>query len=451
MHIYSVNNKYLNIKGNKMLTKINAVLILLLPMCLYSQSDLKNLEILPNHIQNALEERERAIESYLPPEIQEQIFSSVVEKSRIWNEGALKVSFKGGSHSLHRLIAETANIWTKYGEITFDFGYDPIKETFRTWSPHDSSHIRVGFDYKGYWPLVGNISVDWSLIPKGQISLNLEEFNKGVLPSDWKAIVLHEFGHALGFKHEHQSPDGDCDFDWPKVYSELAKEPNKWDEKKVDHNLRKLKERGLMFSDYDKESIMHYSLPAWMFKSGTKSKCYTEKNVELSGMDKKMMSTIYPVKQSEFSSQRNKISMLYEQILLPYINSDSISSESKSTAYEIFGTKAAYFSTEKNENSKYIVGIQGLNIDDIKYYELSQYIMKSGYSINLNSNYKEPRPWLANFSIVLYYTQKNKNKAKELASELSKITGIKFEIGIGNGLAVFDPEKQFYVHYIQSN
>jgi len=437
--------KYLDME-----TKILTLLILLLPFLVYSQTDLKNLEILPRNIQKTLDDRERVLQTDLPPEIAELISASVVEKSKIWNEGALRVSFKGGSPSLHRLIAETANVWTNYGDITFDFGYNPINRTFRTWVPNDSSHIRIGFDYKGYWSIVGNTSVDWSLVPKGQITLNFEEFDQGDLPTEWKAIVLHEFGHALGFKHEHQSPDSDCDFDWPKIYTELAKEPNKWDEKKVDHNIRKLQERGLMFSEYDKNSIMHYSLPFWMFKSGVESQCYTEKNIELSALDKKMMNTIYPVKLSDFSSQRRKISVLYEEIILSYVNADSVLSESKSVAYEIFRNKADYFSSERNENSKYIVGIQGLNVDEYKYSEFSQFIKDKGYSINLNSNYRDKRSWLATVPIVLYYSRKNKNKARELASELSKITGEKFEIGIGRGLAVFDPTKQFYIHWIPS-
>ena len=405
----------------------------------YAQTDIGNLEILPENIQDALDKREKTLGKNLPPEIEKLVSSSVVEKSKIWNEGVLKVSFKGGNSTLHRKIAETANIWTNYGDITLDFGYNPIKRTFRVWKPNDTSHIRVGFEYKGYWSIVGNTSVDWSIIPKGQISLNLQNFDNGNLPVNWKATVLHEFGHALGFKHEHQSPDSECDFDWPKVYSELAKKPNQWNKEKVNHNIRKLRERGLTFSKYDNKSIMHYNLPSWMFKTGEKSECYTEKNLKLSVLDKKMMNKIYPLEDSDFKSQREKISVVYENIKIAYEKSDSISTTSNTVAYKIFKKKADYFSKERNENSKYIVGIQGLNVNEKKYSRFAQFIKNKGYTINLNSNYKENRPWLAKVSIVLYYNRKNKNKAREIALELSKITGQKFDIGIGKGLAVFDP------------
>lgn len=41
----------------------------------------------------------------------------------------------------------------------------------------------------------------------GQASMNLAGFDIA-LPADWQAVVRHEFGHALGFEHEHQSPAG---------------------------------------------------------------------------------------------------------------------------------------------------------------------------------------------------------------------------------------------------
>ena len=45
--------------------------------------------------------------------------------------------------------------------------------------------------------------------------MNLGGFTEE-LPDDWEATVLHEFGHAIGFLHEHQSLNSTCEeeFRW---------------------------------------------------------------------------------------------------------------------------------------------------------------------------------------------------------------------------------------------
>lgn len=213
--------------------KANYILLafLFLSVSTFSQVDTNEIEFIPEEIRLSIEKQNEENKEQIPEGLKDIIFSSVISKSKIWNEGSLKVSFKGGNTQLHKLIAETANIWTQYGDITFDFGYDPINQTFRTWKPQDTSHIRIGFELPGNWSLIGNTSVDWKIIPKGYVSLNLSDFDKS-LPYNWEATVLHEFGHALGFMHEHQSPDNVCDFNWPVVYEELGKKPNSWSKRK---------------------------------------------------------------------------------------------------------------------------------------------------------------------------------------------------------------------------
>ena len=48
-----------------------------------------------------------------------------------------------------------------------------------------------------------------------EASMNFERFNQQ-LPDDFRGVILHEFGHALGFEHEHQHPTQGCDaeFRW---------------------------------------------------------------------------------------------------------------------------------------------------------------------------------------------------------------------------------------------
>lgn len=251
------------------------------------------MESYPDLLQARIEKRERELRRHLPNYVNGNISQLVIDDLKLWRVGVLQVSFKGGDSALHQKIAEVASQWSLYGNIGFDFGHGAQRGDYRLWVPGDTSHIRVGFEQAGYWSLVGTDSADLQIVAPGEITLNLSGFDMQ-LPPDWKSVVLHEFGHALGFHHEHQSPDYACDFDWPKVYDYLGGPPNYWPKWKVDHNLRQLKKGNLSFSAHDKNSIMHYSFPAWMFIQGEQSECFTTANTVLSEEDKKMMGEAYP-------------------------------------------------------------------------------------------------------------------------------------------------------------
>jgi hypothetical protein len=150
--------------------------------------------------------------------------------------------------------------------------------------------------------------------------MNFQNFTAG-LPVDWQGVVLHEFGHAIGFEHEHQSPVSGCDsqFRWdddpgyvptkdmygsfiedssnryPGIYTVLGGPPNNWSRDVVDFNLRQLANTtDYRYSTFDKASIMMYSFAAWMFKNGSASGCYTSENLSLSQTDQQVALGTYP-------------------------------------------------------------------------------------------------------------------------------------------------------------
>lgn len=105
------------------------------------------------------------------------------------------------------------------------------------------------------------------------------------------AVVLHEFGHALGLIHEHLSPDHGIRWNKPVVYQELGAPPNGWSRSVVDDNLFKPWDASeTNFTKLDPESIMMYEIPArWTIDGFT-----TRANTRLSATDREFIAREYP-------------------------------------------------------------------------------------------------------------------------------------------------------------
>lgn len=248
-------------------------------------------EALPEHIRARMELKEQRLNR---ANAHQGAARLVLNNLNRWNTGTLTVSFKGGNAELHRRIAEVAVEWSKYGNIQFDFGNTSPAGPYRQWTPNDSSHIRIGFDQPGYYSMIGTQSMDGSLMAAGEVSMNFQNFDLG-LPFNWQRVVLHEFGHALGFEHEHQSPESSCDFRWDYIYQYYA-DTEGWTQATTDANMQRLINDHGQFTatPYDTNSIMHYWFPADFFISGRRSSCYVEEASELSDSDKMLMAQVYP-------------------------------------------------------------------------------------------------------------------------------------------------------------
>jgi hypothetical protein len=279
----------------------------------------------PAEVVDALERRTADIlatsQALLSPEDVPE-FESVISIARLWQPGTrITVAFQGGSSQLRGQIVEAVRPWTSAANLVLDFGAGA--GSYREWTSRDrryAAQIRISFNRGGYWSFIGLDAVDSSVAKPNMPSMNFGGFDRR-LPADWRAIVLHEFGHALGFAHEHQSPRGECEreFRWeddpgyqpktgsigqfviddqgrrPGIYRVLGGPPNNWGRDKVNHNLRKLPySTDLVSSAFDRMSIMKYYFPPWMFRSGGGSACFSLQNAVLSTQDSVAAADNYP-------------------------------------------------------------------------------------------------------------------------------------------------------------
>jgi hypothetical protein len=267
----------------------------------------------------------------------------LIRRKALWGPGAIiKVAFRGGANALRSQIAGIADRWAHdkqhTANVAFDWGFDAATGAFREWTQNDALYaasIRVSFDNVGYWSQLGTDSIDPSVAKPGEASLNLQGFDQS-LPSNWEGVVLHEFGHALGFEHEHQSPAGGCGSQFrfdddesytpttdsygefiedaqgrrPGIYRWLGGPPNNWPKSRVDDNMKELSNSSRIYvGPYDPKSIMEYSFPEWMCKTANNMCCVPE-NLNLSNGDIAGILRFYPMErkaQQAFLNEQSRV------------------------------------------------------------------------------------------------------------------------------------------------
>ncbi|MEO6037812.1 MAG: M12 family metallopeptidase, partial [Saprospiraceae bacterium] len=132
--------------------------------------------------------------SNLPPGMVARAVAFKPELGKYWTNGkTLRVGFISGSETARSRVRKYAQEWSQVANIQFLF------------VEKGETDLRVSFvPGLGSWSMIGT---DASRIPQYKQTINFGWF--GPIPeSEYRANVLHEFGHALGLLHEHQHPQG---------------------------------------------------------------------------------------------------------------------------------------------------------------------------------------------------------------------------------------------------
>lgn len=199
---------------------------------------------------------------------------------KMWNPGdviTVYLATNNGSEYIRQQVMQYAKVWEQYANIKFSFIND-----------RKSAKVKVGFFNDGQsWSWVGR---DVLGNPLGEYTMNFGWFDASTTQEEFSRTVTHEFGHVLGFLHEHQSPVSPLQWNLPKTY-QYFKEKNGWDEAAVNNQvINKYTKNNTNFSQFDPLSIMSYRIPDDLLLSGTG----TPMNSTLSATDKLYARIWYP-------------------------------------------------------------------------------------------------------------------------------------------------------------
>ena len=122
------------------------------------------------------------------------------------------------------------------------------------------SEIRVKFDPNaGHWSFVGKYC---ARIPQNQPTMNLA-LAGGMLgdrSNEWDRVAIHETLHAIGFQHEHQSPQNQIKWNVPYVLASYRASQGWSDSEIYEQVLNRSDAKDFNGSAFDPKSIMEYPI-----------------------------------------------------------------------------------------------------------------------------------------------------------------------------------------------
>jgi hypothetical protein len=218
------------------------------------------------------------VDRILPEERPLPIDDRLTVRTRMrWRPGTtLHVRFLGGEPDVHARVAEIAARWMDHANVRFEFG------------ARGDAVIRIAFTPGASWSLVG---IDAQAVRGEEATMNFGWLTAEASPEDYERVVLHEFGHALGCIHEHQSPAAGIPWNRRAVLDLYTAPPYEWTPEEVEQNIFSTYAAEItQFTAFDRESIMLYPIPREL----TDGVFEAPWNTKLSATDVEFIGTIYP-------------------------------------------------------------------------------------------------------------------------------------------------------------
>jgi hypothetical protein len=209
---------------------------------------------------------------------------ALAKRGSFWPNGKnLNIYFTEGTIDQKKFVIQNATLWTNYANLTFTFHPNE--------TPQSDADVIISFAGNGNYSNIGTDSESEAHALK--TTMNLEVVRN--LDSERERdigirTVQHEFGHVLGFLHEHQSPYRSI-----KINHTMAQRLCStigWSEKDCEDNvIKQYSEEETIATAFDFKSVMLYPM-----KRSVYSGWIINDNWQISTTDKIMAALIYPGK-----------------------------------------------------------------------------------------------------------------------------------------------------------
>jgi hypothetical protein len=211
-----------------------------------------------------------------------QIARMALINTKKWTAGQqLRCRFLDGSTGMKKKVEAVAHQWEQYADVKFKF------------VTSGDAEVRISFFAdSGSWSAVGRDALNRAYFPVHQPTMNYGWLRDNTDSNEYSRVVLHEFGHALGCIHEHQSPKFSRKWNTSAVMRYFQGPPNFWSSDEITHNvLAKYSPTGISATNFDPKSIMLYAFDGALFADGLGP---TNTNTKLSPSDVTMIKSMYP-------------------------------------------------------------------------------------------------------------------------------------------------------------
>jgi hypothetical protein len=170
----------------------------------------------------------------------------------------------------------------RFMQSNFPAGVAAIRAAVSSWQPlcgltfnevsSGNADIRITFSPgNGHYSLIGTDSrTNSPRRTQFNESLNIDPNGVGTGTEFLNGVALHEFGHAIGFMHEHQHPDDRIVWNQQAVFDYFSRPPNRWDSTTIQQNIFAVLSdpATYVFTNHrDPLSIMHYWYPPNLYTS----------------------------------------------------------------------------------------------------------------------------------------------------------------------------------------